>query len=206
MRKIKARTILSKRNVFNIYHGCSNNCLFCPNRSRLSGIKDFENTGAKTESLTLLDCALRAKRKKCMLHTGTLSDPYQKIESELELIRDCLDLILKKGFGITIMTKSGLVLRDIDLIEKINEKTKAVIILHMSTLKERVRELIEPHALSVEKRLEIIKKFTDRNIPTIVRLDPVLPFINDEVGTFEKLIDTLLGYNLTGSARRCIRK
>ena len=97
---------------------------------------DFEDIEVKENAVELLEYALKHKRKKCMIGTGSMTDPYIPLEMETRNVRKALDLIYKYGFGFTVITKSDLVLRDLDLLQKINKKTKCVVQITLTTYDE----------------------------------------------------------------------
>ena len=114
-----------------------------------------------------------------MIGTGSMSDPYMPLEKELKLTRKCLEIADKYNFGFTLITKSDLVLRDLDLLKKINEKTKCVVQMTLTTYDEELCKKIEPGVCTTRRRFEVLKAMRDAGIPTVVWLCPVLPFIND---------------------------
>ena len=127
MHFVDARGILSARNGMNIYRGCTHGCIYCDSRSRCYGFTHpFENIEVKRNAPALLEQKLRSKRKKCMIGTGAMCDPYLHCEEELRLTRACLEIIDRYGFGVSVLTKSDRILRDLDLLGSIQEKSKAV--------------------------------------------------------------------------------
>ena len=180
MHFVKAKGILSAQNGMNIYRGCSHGCIYCDSRSRCYGFTHaFEDIEVKENAPELLEAALRSKRKKCMIGTGSMCDPYLHIEEELRLTRRCLELIDHYGFGVAVQTKSTRILRDMDLLTSINEKAKAVVQMTLTTYDEALCKLIEPNVSSTKERYEALLAFKKAGIPTIVWLSPILPFIND---------------------------
>lgn len=191
MHKVNAKGILSAHNGMNIYRGCQHNCIYCDSRSECYGMKhDFENIEVKENAPFLLEKALKGKRKRCMIGTGAMSDPYIPLERELMLTRKCLEIIDRYGFGVTVLTKSVDVLRDLDLYKSINRKSKAVVQMTLTTYDESLCRIIEPNVSTTKERFEALKIFRDCGIPTVVWLDPFLPFINDT----EENIEGLLNY------------
>lgn len=125
MHEVIAKSILSPQNGMNLYRGCLHGCIYCDARSTCYQMDHaFEDIAVKVNAPKLLEDALRRKRKRCMIGTGAMSDPYLPIEKELKLTRKCLELIDEYGFGLAIQTKSDLILRDLDLLKSINKKTK----------------------------------------------------------------------------------
>lgn len=150
---------------------------------------DFEDIEIKSNALELLEYSLRHKRRKCMIGTGAMSDPYIPLESTLCHVRKAMQLIYEYGFGFTVQTKSDLVLRDLDLIKKINEKTKCVIQMTLTTYSEELCRKIEPNVCTTGARFEALKILRDAGIPTVVWLDPILPFINDTEENISGILD-----------------
>ena len=139
MHEVKAKGILSPRNGMNIYRGCTHGCIYCDARSTCYRMShEFEDVEVKINAPELLEQALRRKREKCMIGTGAMSDPYQHLEKNLRLTRRCLELIDEYGFGLAIQTKSDMILRDLDLLERINRKTKCVVQMTMTTYDEEL--------------------------------------------------------------------
>ena len=140
---------------------------------------DFEDIEVKTNAPELLEEALRKKRKKCMIGTGSMTDPYLPLEKQLGYTRKCLAIIDKYGFGLLILTKSNLILRDLDLLVSINQKTKCVVAMTLTTYDEVLCKKIEPNVATTRERFEVLKIMRDNGIPTVVWLSPILPSIND---------------------------
>lgn len=124
MHFVDAKGILTGKNGFqgmNIYRGCTHGCIYCDSRSKCYQFTHpFEDIEVKQNAPELLEKTLKSKRKKCMIGTGAMSDPYMHCEKDLQLTRKCLEIILRYSFGVAIQTKSDLILRDIDLLSEIN--------------------------------------------------------------------------------------
>lgn len=190
MHKVDVKGILSSSNGMNIYRGCQHNCIYCDSRSLCYGMEhDFEDIEVKQNAPILLEKALKSKRKKCMIGTGAMSDPYIPLERELKLTRQYLEIVERYGFGATVLTKSADVLRDLDLFRSINSKSKAVVQMTLTTYDETMCKIIEPNVSSTKERFEALKIFRDNGIPTVVWLDPFLPFINDTEENIRGLLD-----------------
>ena len=114
-----------------------------------------------------------------MIGTGSMSDPYMHCEEELRLTRKCLEVILKYGFGAAVQTKSDRILRDIDLLEEINGRARCVVQITLTTFDDSLCRIIEPNVCDTGRRIEVLEAMRERNIPTVVWLTPILPFIND---------------------------
>lgn len=139
----------------------------------------FEDIEVKENAIELLEHALRHKRRKCMIGTGAMTDPYIPLELELGNLRKALELIEQYGFGVTVQTKSDRVLRDLDLLRRINEKTKCVVQMTLTTYDEELCRKIEPHVSTTAERFAALMRLREAGIPTVVWLSPILPFIND---------------------------
>ncbi len=180
MHFVNAKGILSSKNGMNIYRGCTHGCIYCDSRSTCYQMKhDFEDIEVKQNAPRLLEDALRRKRKKCMIGTGSMCDPYMHCEENLGLTRNCLEIIDKYGFGATLITKSTRILRDLDLLKSINEKSKAVVQMTLTTYDEDLCKILEPNVCTTRERFETLKTLRDNGISTVVWLSPLLPFIND---------------------------
>ena len=180
MHYVKAKGILSQHNGMNLYRGCTHGCIYCDSRSKCYQMgHDFEDIEVKENALELLEDALRRKRKPCMIGTGSMSDPYIPLEIKTEHTRRALLLIEKYGFGVALQTKSARVLRDLDVLRRINEKTKAVVQMTLTTADDNLCRIIEPNVSTTSERAEALKALHDNGIPTIVWLSPILPYIND---------------------------
>jgi len=199
MHYVQSKGLLSSLNGMNIYRGCSHGCIYCDSRSRCYGFKhDFEDIEVKENAPELLERALRTKRKKCMIGTGSMCDPYLHIEEKLNLTRRCLELINQYEYGVAIQTKSSRVLRDIDLIDSINQKSKAVIQMTMTTFDEDLCKILEPNVSTTKERFETLKQFKERKVPIIVWLSPILPFINDTEENIANLLNYCIELNVKG--------
>jgi DNA repair photolyase len=187
----EVKGILSPTNGMNISRGCIHGCIYCDARSACYSMDhDFEDVEIKINAPLLLEQKLKTKRKKCMIGTGAMSDPYIPIPENLKSIRTCLELIEKYGFGLAIQTKSNLILKDLDILKKINTKTNCIVEITLTTFDENLCKIIEPNVSTTKERFEVLKIMRDNGIKTIVWLSPILPFINDT----EENIQGLLNY------------
>lgn len=190
MHYTQAKGILSNGNGMNLYRGCSHGCIYCDSRSKCYHIEhDFEDIEVKANAIELLEDVLKRKRKKCMIGTGAMTDPYIPLEYRLGLTRKALELINSYGFGICLQTKSDRVLRDIDLLREINEKTKAVVQMTLTTADENLCKKLEPKVCDTKKRATALKRLNEAGIPTVVWLDPILPFINDTKENVSEILE-----------------
>ena len=190
MHFVKAKGILSAKNGMNLYRGCSHGCIYCDSRSNCYHMEHaFEDIEVKENAIELLKDALIRKRKKCMIGTGSMTDPYIPLEMKLGNVRKALKLVYEYGFGFTVITKSNRILRDLDLLQKINEKTKCVVQMTLTTCDEDLCRKIEPNVSTTEERFEVLKTLRDCGIPTVVWLSPILPFINDTEENISGILD-----------------
>lgn len=202
MHYIEAKGILTAnggRHGMNIYRGCSHGCIYCDSRSRCYHFTHpFEDIEVKQNAPELLEKALRSKRRKCMIGTGAMSDPYMHIEKDLCLTRQCLKIILQYGFGAAIQTKSDLILRDIDLLEEINRSAKCVVQMTLTTYDDDLCSILEPHVCNTKRRIEVLNEMNKRGIPTIVWITPILPFINDTSENISSILNECVRVGVKG--------
>ena len=190
MHFVNAKGILSPQNGMNLYRGCTHGCIYCDSRSRCYHMDhDFEDIEVKENAIELLEKALRSKRKKCMIGTGAMTDPYIPLELELGNVRKALELIYKYGFGVTLQTKSDRILRDLDLLSRINKSTKCVVQMTLTTYDDDLCRKIEPNVCVTSERVRVLKILRDSGIPTVVWLCPILPFINDTEENIAGIMD-----------------
>ena len=202
MHFVDAKGILTGNSGYsgmNIYRGCTHGCIYCDSRSRCYQFTHpFEDVEVKQNAPELLEKALRSKRKKCMIGTGAMSDPYMHCEEELRLTRKCLEIIYKYGFGAAIQTKSDRILRDIDLLDEINRSAKCVVQITLTTYDEDLCRIVEPNVCTARRRIEVLEKMRERGIPTIVWLTPVLPCINDTAENITSLVNECVRAGVKG--------
>lgn len=174
----------------NLYRGCTHGCIYCDSRSVCYQMNhDFEDIEIKCNAPMILEAQLRRKRKPCMIGTGSMSDPYIHLESQLSVTRQCLSLIERYQFGLAIQTKSARILRDIDILKSINAKTKCVVQITLTTYDEDLCRKIEPNVSTTFERFLVLKAMQEAGIPTVVWLCPILPFINDTEENLRGLMD-----------------
>ena len=180
MHDIEARAILSPKNGMNLYRGCQHGCIYCDSRSRCYHLDHrFEDVAVKANGIALLTAALKRKRRPCMIGTGSMSDPYTPVEEERQMTRRALEVIEKYGCGISILTKSDRILRDMDLLVRIHRRSKAVVQMTLTTMDDELCKLIEPNVCPTSRRIQVLKEFRRAGIPTVVWLCPILPWLND---------------------------
>lgn len=190
MHKVNVKGILSAKNGMNIYRGCLHGCIYCDSRSLCYQMNHkFEDIEVKANAVGLLENTLRRKRNKCMIGTGAMSDQYMPIEEKLGNMRKCLEVIERYGFGVTMITKSTKVLRDLDLLKKINEKSKCIVQMTLTTYDEDLCRIVEPNVETTYERFRALEILRDNGIPTVVWLCPILPFINDTEENIRGILD-----------------
>lgn len=180
MHYVEVKGILSAHNGMNLYRGCTHGCIYCDSRSKCYHIDHaFEDIEVKANAIELLEAALKRKRRKCMLGMGSMTDPYIPLEEEIGNVRRALALASRYGFGVTLTTKSNRILRDLDLLKEINDRTKCVVQITLTTYDEELCKKIEPNVCTTKARLHVLRELQKAGIPTVVWLCPILPFIND---------------------------
>ena len=183
----------------NIYRGCTHGCIYCDSRSRCYQFSHpFEDIEVKRNAPQLLEKALKSKRRKCMIGTGSMSDPYMHCEEELRLTRRCLEIILENGFGAAVQTKSDRILRDIDLLDAINRSAKCVVQMTLTTYDDDLCRILEPNVCNTKRRIEVLQKMQEKGIPTVVWLTPILPFINDTVENITAILSECVRVKVKG--------
>ncbi len=194
-----AKGILSSSNGMNLYRGCTHGCIYCDSRSRCYHMEhDFEDIEVKANAIELLERELRRKRSRCMLSTGSMTDPYIPLEEELGSVRRALALAHRYGFGFTLITKSARVLRDLELLKAINDDTKCVVQMTLTTCDEALCRKIEPHVSTTRERVEALKELRKAGIPTVVWLSPILPFLNDTEENIRGIVEHCVDAGVRG--------
>ena len=198
MHYVTAKGIFTSDYGINMYRGCTHGCIYCDSRSKIYQMNHkFEDIEVKENAIELLKKEL-IRRKPCMIGTGAMTDPYIPLESRLEFVRKALQLVYRYGFGWACITKSDLVLRDIDLLRKINEKTKVVVQVTITTADDELCRLVEPNVCPTSRRVEVLNKLNEANIPTVVWLCPILPHINDTEENINTILDWCIDANVKG--------
>lgn len=202
MHFIEAKGLLHNSGGFlgmNVYRGCTHGCIYCDSRSRCYQFTHpFEDIEVKRNAPVLLEAALKSRRKRCVIGTGSMSDPYMHCEEELRLTRQCLEIICRHGFGAAIQTKSDRVLRDLDLLEEINRRAKCVVQLTLTTWDDDLCRIVEPNVCTTKRRVEVLKELQSRGIPTVVWLTPILPFLNDTEENVGAILDACVRTGVRG--------
>ena len=157
---------------FSPYTGCSHMCLYC---YASSYIPNFFICRPKKDMVKKLINDIKKINKKYYISIANSSDPYPPLEKEIKLTRECLNLLINNGFKILLITKSDIVRRDIDILSK----AKVCVSFSITTLDENKAKKLEPNAPLPKERLNAAQKLIENNIPVSIRLDPIIPLIND---------------------------
>ena len=190
MHYVEAKSLLTRRNGMNLYRGCTHGCIYCDSRSLCYQFTHpFEDIEVKQNAPALLEDILKKKRQRAVISTGSMSDPYQPCELALQLTRRCLELIERYGFGASVITKSDLILRDIDLFERINRKAKSVLQMSLTVADDKLSRILEPNVCTTTRRYEVLKEFQSRHIPAVVWMTPILPFLTDTEENVRRILD-----------------
>jgi len=190
IREICAKTIVSRVQGIdtyfgldygmNLYRGCQHHCIYCDSRSLCYGIDDFDGEVLiKTNAIDLLRDELSRKRRKGIIGTGSMHDAYMPLEEKVGLTKRALEVIAEFGFGVHVVTKSDLVLRDIPILKKISRYHTAAVSLTITTIDDELSKKIEPGAPPTSARFRALKELSNAGIETRIALMPTLPFIED---------------------------
>ena len=199
MHFVTVKGILSGDNGMNLYRGCSHGCIYCDSRSKCYQMDHvFEDIQVKENALELLEKALLSKKKRCMIGTGAMTDPYIPLEEALGMTRKSLELIEQHGFGVAIQTKSTRILRDLDVLKRIHEKSKAVVQMTLTTYDDTLCRILEPNVSVTSERVAALRQFRDAGIPTVVWLCPILPYINDTKENIEGILEACMEADVKG--------
>ena len=164
MHYVNSKTLLSSKNGMNLYRGCTHGCIYCDSRSKIYNMNHkFEDVEVNENYHELLKKEL-IKRPKAMIGTGAMTDPYIPVEKRLKHVRKSLELIHRYGFGFTCITKSDLILRDLDLLKKINENSKAVVQMTLTTADDDLCKVLEPNVCPTSRRVEVLKTLNEEGI------------------------------------------
>ena len=198
MRTIPAKTLLTRQKNadhwfgvdynMNLYRGCPHGCIYCDSRSECYGNDDFDHVYAKENALTLLRDELRRKQATGIVGTGAMSDPYNPCERTEKLTRSALSLFTEYGFGVTVITKSDLICRDIDVLQEIQQHAPVLCKLTVTTADDALARKIEPYAPLPSARLDALARLSDAGLPTCLLLMPVLPWLTDSERNIRTLV------------------
>ena len=202
MHFVDAKGILTGNSGYygmNVYRGCTHGCIYCDSRSSCYQFTHlFEDVEVKQNAPELLEKELKSKRRKCMIGTGSMSDPYMHCEEKLFLTRKCLEIILKYGFGAAVLTTSDRILRDIDLLDEINRSAKCVVQMTLTTYDDNLCRIVEPNVCNTKRRIQVLEEMRERGIPTVVWLTPILPFLNDTEENIAAILEECVRVGVKG--------
>lgn len=162
-----------KKFSFDPYTGCGHKCVYC---YATSYIQNFYFPRRKKDLLKRIMKDLEKIPENSIISISNSSDPYQPLEEKFKEFRECLKIFQNYHFRILIITKSDLVLRDIDLLKNL----KCAVTITITTFQKEILKKLEPNAPSSEKRLEALRILTENKIPTGLRFDPIFPYLNDD--------------------------
>lgn len=163
----------------NIYKGCCHGCIYCDSRSECYHVDHFDTVRAKGHALELIRDELHRKAKSGVICTGSMSDPYNPFEREYRLTRGALELIDTYGFGVAIITKSDLIVRDIDVLQSIKRHSPVLAKITITSADDELCKKIEPNVVPSSERFAAIRQLSGGGIFTGVLLMPLLPFLED---------------------------
>ncbi len=175
---------------FNIYRGCMHGCIYCDTRSECYHIDDFDDKiEVKINAIELLRKELSRKRKKETVGFGSSSDPYIPIEKKYELTKQALELVYELRFPLFLLTKNSLVLRDVEIIQKISKQNYACVAFTITTADDDLAKKIEPNASPPSERFMAISILAALGINVGIVMMPILPFINDNVENITNIVN-----------------
>lgn len=188
METVKAKTILQTvkngqmwfgyEYNMNLYRGCCHGCIYCDSRSNCYRVDNFDTVRVKADALRILDREL-AYKKKGVVGLGAMSDHYNPFEKDLEITRGALKLIQRHGFGLSLETKSDLIVRDIDIFKAIQKNQNILLKMTITCTSDELAKKIEPNVSLPSERFAAIKQMSDAGLFVGVLFAPWLPFITD---------------------------
>ena len=188
MKTIPAKSIVQKTNMegwfgcdynMNLYKGCCHGCIYCDSRSSCYGMIRFDEVCKKENALGLIEENLRSKRKKGVVATGSMSDPYNPFEEKEELTKGALKLLDTYGFGVAVATKGDLIVRDIDIFREIKKHSPVICKMTITAAQDEISRKIEPNAPLSSKRFSAVRQLSESGIFCGILLMPILPFLTD---------------------------
>ena len=179
-------TCLPKYNL-NTYLGrCGHQCEYCYAVKFPSFVGTVQ---PRSKLLEQIEGIATNTRLKLPVMISDCTDPYQPLEKDCQITRKCVEVLAKHGFPLLVVTKSDMVVRDIDVFKQ----APTVVAVTITTLREEIAHLIEPHAPPPEKRLSALQEIVENSVPAVARIDPILPGLNDDLRDFENLVSSLVG-------------
>ncbi len=189
IKEIRAKTLVSRVTGIdtyfgldygmNLYRGCQHRCIYCDSRSKCYGIDHFDrDVLMKVNAIDLLRDELPRKRRKGIIGTGSMNDPYMPVEEKVKLTQRVLEVIAEHGFGVHVVTKSDLVLRDVAVLKRI-ARVGAAVSFTITTIDDALAKKVEPHSPPSSARFRALEAIAAEGIETRIALMPVLPFLED---------------------------
>lgn len=172
----------------NLYKGCAHQCIYCDSRSECYQIEEFDRVRGKQNEIEILSQELKTKRKKGVIGIGAMSDTYNAFEKQYQITRKALKLISHYGFGVSIETKSDLIVRDIDIFKEINSKADVILKFTITTADDTLARKIEPGVCASSERFKAMKELANGGLFVGTLLTPILPFITDSEENIRKVI------------------
>lgn len=202
MEMIPAKTIVTRNKDtswfgsdynMNLYRGCSHGCIYCDSRSRCYRVENFDHVRVKENALQVVRDDLRRKVKKGVVGSGAMSDAYNPFEREELLTRHSLELLDAFGFGVSMLTKSDMILRDVDLYQSIAEHSPVNCMVTITTADDNLSGLIEPGVPVSGKRFEVVRRLAEAGLYTGVVMTPILPLLEDTKENISEMIKQAAG-------------
>ncbi len=172
----------------NLYRGCCHGCIYCDSRSACYQIDHFDTVRPKENALELLDAELTGKRKSGVITMGSMSDPYNPLEKDMQLTRHALEIIQRHRFGAAFTTKSALCARDADLLADIARHTPVCSRITVTCADDDLCRKIEPHVSPSSERFRAIRTLADHGVYTGVWLNPLLPYLTDTANNIRQIV------------------
>ncbi len=199
IKEIRAKTLVSRVKGIdtyfgldygmNLYRGCQHRCIYCDSRSECYGIENFDgDVLVKVNAVDLLRSELPRKRKRGIIGTGSMNDPYMPLEEKFGLTRRALEVIAEQGFGVHVLTKSDLVLRDVPILKRIG-RVAAAVSMTITTIDDELAKIVEPGSPPSSARFRALEALAEQGIETRIALMPTLPFIEDDWANVSAIVD-----------------
>lgn len=199
IKEIRAKTLVSRVKGIdtyfgldygmNLYRGCQHRCIYCDSRSECYGIEHFDrDVLIKVNAIDLLSDELPRKRKKGIIGTGSMNDPYMPLEETVKLTQRALEVIAEHGFGVHVLTKSGLVLRDVPILKRI-ARVAAAVSFTITTIDDELAKKVEPLSPPPSTRFHTLETLAEQGIETRIALMPTLPFIEDNWENVSRIVE-----------------
>ncbi len=197
IKEITARTLLSsskqpdpwfgiKYNM-NLYRGCQHQCIYCDSRSECYQIENFADILVKVNAIELLDRELSKKQVKGTIGFGSMNDAYMPLEASRQLTRRALEVIARRQFPVHLLTKSDLVLRDLELLKQISQ-VYAAVSFSITAADDHLGKQVEPGAVLVSRRYAAMRTLAQEGVLTGVTMMPVLPFLEDNEENITRIV------------------